>query len=299
MKFKVNKYVLNSCITALILAILLVSFFIFLKVNSNKKVKKDEPKTEIKDQITISFDTDGGSAVKDIKINKNETIKLPISSKTGYEFDGWYLDNTKVSDKTKFIKDTKLKAKWIKKEEEVKTFKVTFDSKGGSQVSSIIVDCDTELKLPKNPTRDGYEFVSWVDKNDRPILDQALLACEDITLYANWQKKEEEIKTIKVFFYLDDAYTSEYASVNVECGENGKGLKLPQNNPTLDGYEFVSWVDKNGKSILDGTKFTCDSDVKLSPYWKKIEKKEEPKEEPKEEEKQEEKQEEEEKKDNN
>ncbi len=271
---KVNKYVLNSCITALVLAILLVSFFIFLKVRSNKKIKPSEPKVEIKDQITISFDSDGGSSIKDIKIKKNESVKLPTPTKDGYEFAGWYLNKTKVSDKTKFIKDTKLKAQWIEKEVEVKTFKVTFDSKGGSHVNSLTVNCEEELSLPASPTREGYNFISWVDKNDRPILDKALLSCEDITLYANWEKKEEEIKKFTVTFMTNG---TTYSSVTVDCGNS---LKLPQSNPTREGYEFVAWVDQNGKTILDGTKFTCE-DVVLEASWKEVEK-EQPKEEPKE-----------------
>ena len=69
-----------------------------------------------------------------------------------------------------------------------KEFKVTFDSNGGSKVSSISVECGKVLSLPKNPTKKGYTFVSWTDKNGVTIYDRALLACEDITLKANWKK---------------------------------------------------------------------------------------------------------------
>ena len=272
---KINKYVLNSCITALALSILLVAFFIVLKVGSTKKIKPVDTKKETADQITISFDSAGGSTVKDIKINKNDSLKLPTVTKDGYKFLGWYLDDTKVSDKTKFIKDTKLKAKWEKEQEEVKTFTVSFNAKGGTAVSSITVNCDEELKLPKSPTKEGYDFVSWVDKNDTPILDGALLACHDITLYANWKEKEQ-VKTFTVSF--DSKGGSTVSSVNVICDNS---LKLPP-APTREGFEFIGWVDQNGKSILDGTKFTCE-DVTLYASWKEIEK-EEPKEEPKEEE---------------
>ena len=286
---KVNKYVLNSCITALILSILLVSFYIVIKVGSNKKIKAVETTTpEVKDQITISFDSNGGTAAKDIKISKNGSVKLPTVSKSGYKFLGWYLDDTKVSDKTKFIKDTKLKAKWEKVVEEVKTFKVTFNSKGGSTVAGLTVECGKELELPKAPTREGYEFVSWVDKNDTPILDGALLTCDDITLYANWKQKEveKEVKTITISFNTDGG--TSVSSVVTDCS---KGIKLP-NNPTKDDYEFVNWTDDGGNIIHDGTAFTCDKDVTLTANWKKIEK-----EEPKEEENNEENKEEDEKKD--
>lgn len=80
---------------------------------------------------------------------------------------------------------------------DVKTFTITFDSDGGSKVDNIKVECGKELLLPTNPTKEGYTFVSWVDKNETPILDKALLSCEDITLKANWKKEETKTDTKK------------------------------------------------------------------------------------------------------
>ena len=68
------------------------------------------------------------------------------------------------------------------------TFEVSFDSKGGSRVEPLKIECGKPLKLPANPTREGYNFVVWSDKNEVPILDGALLACEDIELIASWTK---------------------------------------------------------------------------------------------------------------
>ena len=47
--------------------------------------------------ITISFNADGGSSVEDIIIDKGSTIKLPVTTRAGYEFEGWYRNGTKVS----------------------------------------------------------------------------------------------------------------------------------------------------------------------------------------------------------
>ena len=41
-----------------------------------------------------------------------------------------------------------------------------FDSKGGTEVEKIEVECNKELVLPTPPTKNGYNFVSWVDKNE-------------------------------------------------------------------------------------------------------------------------------------
>ena len=66
---------------------------------------------------------------------------------------------------------------------------ITFDTKGGSIIDSITIGKDTELTLPKDPTKDGYKFKGWVDKNETPIYNKILLA-EDTTLYAVWEKAE-------------------------------------------------------------------------------------------------------------
>ena len=79
--------------------------------------------------------------------------------------------------------DITLYADWKKDN----TFKVTFDSKGGSVVEPLIVECGQTLKLPNNPTKEGYTFGHWEDKWGTAILEDALLSCDDISLSAVWQ----------------------------------------------------------------------------------------------------------------
>ena len=136
--------------------------------------------------ITISFDSGGGDIIADIEIEKGSTIELPSTTRAGYEFEGWYRNGTKIGTETTFERDTKLVARWIS--EGAETFTISFDSKGGSKVESLRMECGSALVLPESPKREGYSFVVWSDKNDVPILDGAQLACEDIVLVASWTK---------------------------------------------------------------------------------------------------------------
>ena len=213
-------------------------------------------------KITITFDSDGGTTVEVQKIKKGGTINIPESTKEGFTLDGWFIDEQRVTSTTTFNKNTTVKAKWTTAKP--KSFKVTFDSKEGSPVDPIEVECNKELTLPENPTKEGYIFVSWVDKNETPILDDALLACEDITLYANWQEKDAAKKYYTVKF--DSKGGSNVNSIQVECNTK---LKLPTKKPTRTGYEFVSWADKNGKVILDGALLSCEN-ITLYANWKKV-----------------------------
>ena len=148
-----------------------------------KDIEKD-----IKEAITITFDTKGGSKIDSITIGKDTELTLPKEpTRDGYVFKGWVDKNeTPIYNKVLLAEDTTLYAVWEKDATNNKII-ITFDTRGGSKIESITISKDTELTLPKEPTRDGYVFKGWVDKNETPIYNKVLLA-EDTTLYAVWEK---------------------------------------------------------------------------------------------------------------
>ena len=148
-----------------------------------KDIEKD-----IKEAITITFDTKGGSKIESITIGKDTELTLPKEpTRDGYVFKGWVDKNeTPIYNKVLLAEDTTLYAVW-EKDATSNKITITFDTKGGSKIESITISKDTELTLPKEPTRDGYIFKGWVDKNETPIYNKVLLA-EDTTLYAVWEK---------------------------------------------------------------------------------------------------------------
>ena len=152
----------------------------------------DNEEEEKKETITITFDTKGGSKINSITINKDTELTLPKDpTRDGYVFKGWVDKNeTPIYNKVLLAEDTTLYAAW-EKAETSNTITITFDTKGGSKINSITINKDTELTLPKDPTRNGYKFKGWVDNNETPIYDKVLLA-EDTTLYAVWEKVENK-----------------------------------------------------------------------------------------------------------
>ena len=158
-------------------------------------------------KFEVTFDYNNGTKEETVYVKYNKTINskdVKTKEDLGEQFIDWYLileekDGKDVladkpyDFKTKINKNTKLKAVY---EGVVETITVTFDSKGGSNVDAITINKGTELTLPKNPTYKGYTFKGWVDVNDRPIYDKALLS-EDTTLYAKWKKVEEKKETPK------------------------------------------------------------------------------------------------------
>ena len=148
-----------------------------------KDIEKD-----IKEAITVTFDTKGGSKIDSITISKDTELTLPKEpTRDGYVFKGWVDKNeTPIYNKVLLAEDTTLYAVWEKDATNNK-ITITFDTRGGSKIESITISKDTELVLPKEPTRDGYVFKGWIDKNETPIYNKVLLA-EDTTLYAVWEK---------------------------------------------------------------------------------------------------------------
>lgn len=147
-----------------------------------------------KDKVAIFFDTDGGIRVSRMTVNVGEKVKLPTTTKKGYEFDGWYDEDTKVGDKASFKKETTLIAHW--KELEVKTMTISFNVLGGNKIGEMTIECDKEFKLPI-PTKEGYKFLNWTDKKGTIITNETKLTCEDITLKAKWEKEEEKKEEVK------------------------------------------------------------------------------------------------------
>lgn len=69
---------------------------------------------------------------------------------------------------------------------EAKLFTVKFNSNGGSEVTSQMVEENDQAKEPATPTKDGYNFSGWY-YNDKEY-DFNMAISRDITLIAKWEK---------------------------------------------------------------------------------------------------------------
>ena len=187
---------------------------------------------DIKEAITITFDTKGGSIIDSITIGKDTELSLPKEpTRDGYVFKGWVDKNeTPIYNKVLLAEDTILYAVW-EKDETSNTITITFDTKGGSKVNSITIHKDTELILPKEPTRDGYVFKGWVDKNETPIYNKVLLA-EDTTFYAIWEKVENKKNSTNT------------NKSNQNANNNNENTILPEEKPPV---VEKTQAEKNGE----------------------------------------------------
>jgi len=139
---------------------------------------------------TITFDTDGGSAIEQIVVKEGESVELPKEpTKEGFKFNGWLLDGQPFVPSTKIVKDIKLVAGWIS--EDAVTFKVSFNSDNGNPPIEIEVEENTAVKKPTDPEKENATFKGWF-LNDVEY-DFAQLVTADITLVGHW----EEVKKVE------------------------------------------------------------------------------------------------------
>lgn len=77
----------------------------------------DSASTPAAQQITVKFNTDGGSAIADVKVDKGGKVAKPADpTKEGYTFGKWYEDSIKVTEfdfDTPLSSDITLYASWV------------------------------------------------------------------------------------------------------------------------------------------------------------------------------------------
>lgn len=112
--------------------------------------------------ITISFESNGGSAISNVVINQNEMYTpAMIPTKVGYEFKGWYMDSEllyPVPFMYRFLEDVTLYAKW-----EMKTVTISFfaDDELLDRVELSYGEPIYDIYIPEIPSKTGYDIVGW------------------------------------------------------------------------------------------------------------------------------------------
>ena len=127
---------------------------------------------------------------------------LPIPSKVGYTFLGWYNGETKVDSIAASVSgELTLEAKWT-----INSYDITYELAGGVNDSENPASYTIESGLItlKNPTREGYTFLGWYNGEQLvTIIDSNTL--ENITLTAKWKITTDHEGTEVDPYSVDDA----------------------------------------------------------------------------------------------
>lgn len=225
----------------------------------------------VSDDITITFDSNGGSAVVSITTDGKSYITIPGDpEKDGYIFDGWFWDNETFLEpfydddlfNQPVTKSFTVYAKWLVDEEEV-FFTVTFNAMGGTFVEAIEVKENQLINAPTAPTRDEHHFEGWfTDQNFQIAWDFAEnRVVESLTLYAKWR----ELSHFEVTFVTN-------TDQNITPMMVLELSKCDQPEITREGYFLEGWyTSDDGGQTLDSKwyfySYVVTEDVTLYANW--------------------------------
>lgn len=227
-------------------------------------------KTKADGQVTVNYNSNGGTSAASTVINRDDQIKLPTVSRTGYTFDHWEYEGRRVDDNTVYSgiegskDDITLDAVWKENHYSVKY--VVFGDDGNESESKTIDNVHYEStgfdeykdgdKVWK-PERAGYTFDGWVLNGTKKIvmnnMSYGSLAGDEGT---------EQIVLAAKFTPLN--YTVEFDRENGEASyiDPIKNLKYGDvisisTKQTKTGYELEKYQYKNS----DGTMTDINSGV--------------------------------------
>ena len=188
---------------------------------------------------TVTFDSDGGSAVSAQTIENGKTATKPNDpTKEGHTFVGWYNGDTKFDFNTQITSPITLYAHWT-----INSYTLIWNVNGGNaltgEYTSGTVAYGTNITKPSDPTREGYTFAGWSPEV------AATMPAANTTYTAQWTK------VYTVTFYSNG---SEYKTLTDL--ESGDAVTFPATDlescDTEDYPHFIGWTT----TTIDGSTTT-------------------------------------------
>jgi uncharacterized repeat protein (TIGR02543 family) len=179
-----------------------------VQVRKNLTSEKIIPltKEDLNIAYEITYNLDGGAfavVVPGYYRSTDADYTLPVPTKTGYNFGGWYKDNvftdpavTKITQGS--IEDKNFYAKW-----EVITYDITYGLNGGINDTRNPANYTIEsAAITLHPaTRTGYAFDGWYDSSGFAGTEVTSIpagSTEDKTFYAKWLSTNASLSGISI-----------------------------------------------------------------------------------------------------
>ncbi len=204
----------------------------------------------------ISFDTMNGDPIDPQTYEFEEKILNVIPQKDGYDFIGWYLDETYTTpllEQSMPAQDITLYAKW----EETTIYRVMyFDENGGDNITLLRQPVGSRVYAPEYVHKDGHSFLGWYADPELTIpyiFD--VMPSENVIVYAKW-----EIRMCTL--YLDENGGDPLDDL---VQWYGTPISLP--TPTREGYQFIGWFNMNHTNFK-GT--TMPDNLTIYALWEDI-----------------------------
>ncbi|MBQ3548622.1 MAG: InlB B-repeat-containing protein, partial [Oscillospiraceae bacterium] len=249
-----------------------------LGVAEEKKYTKKQVVSGAWDDVfEVVFYANGGTFTDDSEVNKTTvtfasntdgTADDTISGITepsadmvrpGYTFTGWntaadgsgtpYGENDVPAQFKR--QNLNLYAQW-----QADTYKVTFDSKGGSTVDSVDVPFGSAIPVPGDPQKEGHKFIGWyTDEECTTAFDFTTdtMPAKNLILYAKWNVNSYNL----AWNVTESSITSEESAYTHGKVEYGTVIIAPE-VASRDGYD-MTWspeLKKDATMPADNVTYT-------------------------------------------
>ncbi len=212
--------------------------------------------------FTVSFDSDGGSAVPSEDHKADEEINsFPTPTKDNAIFVGWTYNGQRISYPfTMPASNITLKAAWeyMGPINATLTYEFTGDVPAGAETllpASGSYEAGQVVTLADKPTFDGYEFHGWFYRGEQ--VSQIMLPADGATVTGYWTEIPAQKGTIN--FYDGDQL------LFTKTGNVGEQEAAPV-PPTKEGYTFVCWTDANGGEVTFPVTYT-ENTINVYAKW--------------------------------
>lgn len=171
-------------------------------------------------KYTINFETNGGTSIESISIDENNIFSLDSISTTkqGYVFDGWYIDQSlETLFNERVSQDLTLYAKWLE------IYTMTWTDDDGTVIStSEVIEGDMPVFEGETPSKNSDEDYAYAFDTWSP---QIAMASEDQTYQATYTKTAIEkdsfdsqslndIFGFDIYSMLPDFETTDYVLID-------------------------------------------------------------------------------------
>ena len=140
----------------------------------------------------ITWNSAGGSNVNSSQIEAGSMLgNLPTTSRSGYNFNGWYTASSggsRINESTIPTKDTTYYAHWTA---QTTYYTITWNSNGGSSVSSSQIVAGSTLGSLPTTSKSGYDFDGWYTSSGTQI-SSSTIPSGNTTYYAHWTASQPQ-----------------------------------------------------------------------------------------------------------
>ncbi len=133
----------------------------------------------------VTLDANNGSVYPtQVTVNYDQNYSLPIPTRNGYEFNGWYSGITKINNSGTWTYDSNksIVASWTPIDYSI-TYNLNNGTNDPSNPNSYTIE---DSFVFKNPSREGYSFAGWFDNSDNQIAQIAVGTTGSLALTAHW-----------------------------------------------------------------------------------------------------------------